>query len=312
MGAGSLSTGSFGNFRVTFADSNWASLGTVTDAGSAVVGSYHDWVVTAPANAEYITRIEFQDTGGVLILDNAIVRMGGPSATSAIQYSSSAVPQFTTYKDHFDGYRLVGMSALATFVGSVTTEGGLIAARCFPSVVNAASASVPGFDYESVASRAGSYRGAVKDGAYAYWKPMDNRDLEFKSLESSHRLGDSSFLIVAGTLTEAAGSVRLRVVANWEAITHSQLFAPVPSPVSPHIIWHALELLATAPTAFENHMHLLRIKEILQRAGLAAAKLAWNNRGRLAGLVADATGNPELAAPAAAFASALPTPRLLR
>lgn len=301
-----------GNFRVSFYDAAYAFISTATDAGVTVTGTTAEWLVAAPANTAYIGRIEFQNTYDGGSMRHASVWIVAAGTTMGVAHAVTSVPDLATYREHFDGYRLVGMSALASYVGSVTNEGGLIAAKCFPCVIPGTGNSVDSFDYAGVAQRPGSYRGRLATGAYVYWKPAHNRDFEFESVDSPKRLGESSFLVIAGTMTDPLGAARLRVIANWEAITHSQIFAPSPSPVAPLLIWHALELLAEAPTAFENPLHLARIRELLAKAGMAAARLAWNNRGQIASGLATATGNPELAGPAANFANAIATPKFLR
>lgn len=286
--------------------------GVYTSSGTTHVNIYalnNQWV-TLPVTAGTgvaLGNVGFYATGGAGsgsfdVSSIELELVGAISLDDMVDFDDNT--DALALANDFVALRPVGMSVLVTYRGPLINDGGYIAARTFAGVEGN-----PPVDYGSLTIIPGAYDGPLRQGAYAFWKPSELKDFDFYA--PTH-IGNESrgSLVVTGLATDPANAaLRARIVTNWEAITYSRKYSPMPSVVAPDRIASAFAALSGQPTAFENPLHLAKIWKMAQRTVTKAADMAWRSRQAWMGPAARAIGAavPELALPAQiAAAAALP------
>jgi len=167
--------------------------------------------------------------------------------------------------DIFEEYRVVGMSALVTFQGNTLQDGGNIAARALEGGENAFE--LQWTTYEAIASLVDSYEAPLKKGAYGFWTPTDEKDMNFRSVSDTNDTGDLPSLVVAGTVPDAVyAKVRLRVAMVVEAKSYKPFVSILPRTINPAEILQATIALKDEPRWSENPKHKSFIARLINSA----------------------------------------------
>ena len=187
-------------------------------------------------------------------------------ATNVYQYNDVTNYQdLVTTGDIFEEYRVVAMSALVSFQGNTLQDGGNIACRYLEGGEN--PFDLGWIDYDSIASLSGSYEAPVKKGAYGFWTPTDEKDMQFRAVDTTNDDGDLPSLVVAGTVPdESVAKVRLRVCMIVEAKSFKPYCSVLPRTINPSEILHATLALKDEPRWTENPKHKSFIKGLIARA----------------------------------------------
>jgi len=203
--------------------------------------------------------------------------------------------------------RPVNMEALFTCDLAALQNGGNIASAlvppstCASNWFNLAAQNSVGQlqAWEALSRVPGAYSGALKDGAYARYRPVHNLDYSYRSPEAMNTYSYPC-LMICGQMSNpgGAGSVnigRLRISTGYEFLTNTNLWSLETSPGSTNAIEQALSLVSGEPTSSANGEHLETIRRFMSAIGRAATgvgKFVYNNRDvivpiaqRLAGLV---------------------------
>jgi len=94
------------------------------------------------------------------------------NASTALRWDAIQIPGISNALALIDQYRVVAMSALTTYRGSDLDNGGQIAATLFPG--GEAPSITDLYTYDQVSQSPCAYDGALKTGAYTFWKPSDH------------------------------------------------------------------------------------------------------------------------------------------
>jgi len=207
--------------------------------------------------------------------------------TRAVNDSLDAPQDYGDMKE----YRPVGMSVLATYVGPTLTDGGNIAVAYVPGNTLATQFYSSGSvsqgllqNWENLSLLPGSYNGKLKEGAYAWWAPESNVDVEM-NYPSSWEARAPPAIIVSGAYAPGTFSgtgysqtiVRLEVVTVYEFTTNSQLYEVSKYIGSQHIFDTVNKIASAEPHCMANAQHNSFIGRVLKGVG-NAAKWVWNNR----------------------------------
>jgi hypothetical protein len=177
-------------------------------------------------------------------------------------------------------YRPVGMSALATFIGPVLTNGGIISTAYVPGNTLQTQYFTQGIvspqgqlaNWENLALVPGSYNGKIENGTYSWWAPESTRDLNFNSPSRWSALIPPA-LIVSGAYQPGSGTtglqvpIRLEVVTVYELVTTSQLWEQSPLVGSSAAFDRANREMAAADHAMANAEHSNFFKDFLSGLG---------------------------------------------
>jgi hypothetical protein len=165
----------------------------------------------------------------------------------------------------YTAYRTVAMTALITYKGDTLYDGGTIAGRYMEG---GSTASDQGYvSYDTLSTARGSYDGASKKGAYAWWKPRDAVHMAFRDVDTDNTSGYYPHLVFFGKITTStisAAKLRLRVAMVLEAAT-TTMFVPVQfSRVAVWEIEAADMAIQTIPRIMENPVHVEAIRNFLR------------------------------------------------
>jgi len=165
----------------------------------------------------------------------------------------------------YTAYRTVAMTALITYKGDTLYDGGTIAGRYMEG---GSTAFDQGYiSYDTLSTARGSYDGASKKGAYAWWKPRDAVHMAFRDVDSPNDEGYYPHLVFFGKITTStisAAKLRLRVAMVLEAAT-TTMFVPVQfSRVAVWEIEAADMAIQTIPRIMENPVHVEAIRNFLR------------------------------------------------
>jgi len=109
-------------------------------------------------------------------------------------------------------------------------------------------------------STASVYDGQLKHGSFAIWKPESEADLRWRSFDELCDFSNPYITLVCNNSTDPAGqAIRVRVVANWEMITLSNVLPRLPSVCDSRLITQVFTLLQGFPCIQENDEHEGRI-----------------------------------------------------
>lgn len=169
-------------------------------------------------------------------------------------------------------YRIVGMSAWIQYNGALTS-GGKVALASIARHEQPAWSSNNYFDFNTLAAVPGAYSGPLIKGAYGYWYPTANSDLEWKP---TNQLSTSDNFIAFSLVAHdtPAQNVTLRVCTIVEFQTHLQYLGPSPSEVDVLQIWDAFKRLAVEPHAMENDLHIRKILDFLEKGTKWGSRIA--------------------------------------
>jgi len=236
------------------------------------------------------------DNNTFVVTSDTVLWTGVVSATSSIALpdpeQTVMIPDTTT--GNISGLamraRCVSASLWAEYEGSSLLDGGSIAAAYLPADTWATKFTSPGgfaqgnYTYwENLADARSSYQGAIKKGAYVWWRPASYTDLQFWPVDRANVNPFSQqalpFLVISGIFPQQPGgtppfsppSIRFRACINYEYTTDSRVPPTTPSPYCEEAMKLAEQVLAYAPNAMENERHTGWIAEVAKAALAGAA-----------------------------------------
>lgn len=179
--------------------------------------------------------------------------------------------QFVGYPEaapNYSRFRVNAMSMLTSFLGSTLSDGGQIAARLTEGGVPAlwdGDESTQNLNW--IMTGLGESPGAfgpdpVKKGAYTYWLPKDESDLEFKFRRIDGFL--SRQIVHSGVVPRQGGVgftvssiIRLRLVICYECLTATQWIPVADTPSNPNVVLELKKLIdrKDVPTSMPNDLH---------------------------------------------------------
>lgn len=182
-------------------------------------------------------------------------------------------PDVDTINKLVTNHRVIAMSALSTFTGSLVASAGQIT-----TFMSEGGAS-PGYEglvsYESISQLARAYTGPAAHGGYTWWSPSDKECMNFRSINSAQDY-HAPYIVNAGVFEDAtAGNVgiRLRIVFIVEIISKSQLFTYIEARVDLSEIVQASAMVRYLPHSMGNPDHFEKIRAFLRKAGQIALKV---------------------------------------
>jgi hypothetical protein len=187
------------------------------------------------------------------------------NASTALRWDAIQIPGISNALALIDQYRVVAMSALTTYRGSDLDNGGQIAATLFPG--GEAPSITDLYTYDQVSQSPCAYDGALKTGAYTFWKPSDHLDMSFRepSLLDPWHL---PYIVTAGVVSDPSqvSSLRLRVPIIYEGVSKEQILGTKDSRVAVMEIRHAASVLKDHPTSYPNATHMEKLSGFLRKA----------------------------------------------
>ncbi len=164
------------------------------------------------------------------------------------------------------GVRPVSAAQLVTFVGNTLNDGGQISAAWVPGDISTARIAqfLASLGRSKLALEPGAYSGALRDGAYVFWKPDDIEDYQFDTLTQS--LAHNYPLLVICIKSTQANTVvaRSACVTNYEFTTDTRVVESSSGLVEPDLVLHAKKILAQYPTSCSNEGHVTLWDKIRQ------------------------------------------------
>lgn len=174
--------------------------------------------------------------------------------------------------------RPVGMSVLASYIGTTLQDGGNIAAAYVPGgtlganyFTNASAISPLGcFEFwEALSKQPTSYNGPIRDGAYVWWSPEDYEDLQMVK-PSGIDDHDYPAIVVSGQFLPGPYSgtpasvpvIRLEVVTVYEFVTNSLLFETSSVMGSQAMMDSASQALFGQPHSMANAIHMKWLSDL--------------------------------------------------
>jgi hypothetical protein len=181
----------------------------------------------------------------------------------------TADPDYATFVTAgiVDGSRPTSSALLVTFVGDTLSDGGQISACWVPGDI--ASATVNSFytiatGRSTLALQPGAYSGALRQGAYTYWKPDDIEDYQF--LQQADQLSHNYPVLVVCIKSTQVNKVvaRAAVVTNYEFTTDKRVCETYSGFVEPDLVLHAKKILSKFPSSCANDDHITLWQKIQQ------------------------------------------------
>jgi hypothetical protein len=151
----------------------------------------------------------------------------------------------------------------------------------------------PIMNVENLAMVPGAYSGPLRTGAYAYWVPHRQTDVDFKSV-LDHVMADFPWIMVAGKAQTYDQGEVARIVINtvWEYTTVDQTRETRMGDYDPEALAILKHILRTQPTAMANDEHVAWWKHLLKIAASAGVGfLSGGPAGAVAGAAGYALGN---------------------
>lgn len=151
----------------------------------------------------------------------------------------------------------------------------------------------PIMNVENLAMVPGAYSGPLRTGAYAYWVPHRQTDVDFKSV-LGHVTADFPWIMVAGKAQTYDQGEVARIVINtvWEYTTVDQTRETRMGDYDPEALAILKHILRTQPTAMANDEHVAWWKHLLKIAASAGVGfLSGGPAGAVAGAAGYALGN---------------------
>lgn len=252
----------------------WASC-TSAVAITATVGTAHIRFRAKPA------------TGDTAVITSFVIRaslpLTGSAPTGAPVYTADDVDYYGVLAGQdlagnpiadgplYNEYRVVGMSALLTYEGDTLYNGGNITGRVVPG--GETPFELGWTSYSAIAEFPQSYERPLTMGAYGFWLPTDDKDMQFRDMGVSNFRdadpelnGDLPSMVFAGTVKNTANAiVRLRVAMVVEAKVTPSFIPTEYSVVDTRQIEAVALALRGIPRIMENPLHLADIKNFLKK-----------------------------------------------
>lgn len=239
------------------------------------------------------------------------IASGTVSLVTASQISIQMIPGPLGDSGMMEGYKVVAMANLTSYVGDIVRSGGEISTYFAPHGVAQSgfsqnySASLGQLQfYENLGQTMTAKKFAIRYGSYAWWSPEDAEDKMFKSPTDRINL-EPATLIVAGNYTNTdavlTGVVRLETYKIYEYKTRSRIPTQTCMNNELNQLGLACHLLRTFPRITENANHKKIISQFLKETNIGAR--VPTGAGMNGGMVAK--GMSEFLAPLVPLASIL-------
>jgi hypothetical protein len=222
--------------------------------------------------------------------------------------------------------RPVAMSAWFQFTAPTLTLGGHVACALtdgntqnyYVSGVINPMAGIPLQEYRNLATLPNSYNGKITEGCYAFYKPFDADDLNFKNAlnpyDTAIDYGNQHTypsIVISGQVISTSGAYngiigRIQVDTVFEYVTFSRLVESIPSPVNVPLLWNARQALMNVRTCMANDEHESFIHKVLGYARqlfIKSAPALGSVLGSLVGGPAGLAAGSQLGQAAAQLAS---------
>jgi hypothetical protein len=196
-------------------------------------------------------------------------RFINPTSRPAGRFVQEDWPDVDTYVRTIDRYRTVSLSCWEEYQGSDLKNGGQLASISYGGGDDPFANGL--YNYTQCAETPGSYQGPLKHGTYSVWLPAGDFDMLFRHIDDLRRW-ELPYIVNTGIIAEPdqVNALRLRVAANHELVSTSQIYTYDYSPVSLQEIELAARALRAFPLTMENPLHVGMIRDVLNRAtGLA-------------------------------------------
>ena len=164
-----------------------------------------------------------------------------------------------TVQDAADSFVCAGMSLWTQYTGSDLVNGGEIAGYRYPAYNITPLASLEN-SYTRVSSTPGALVGQLKYGAYGFYLPQTQRELNYRPLEDFEDFGS---IVVVGRKASADSTLRINFNQFLIVSTTNQAFSKNYVPADPSALSLALSMLKTAGPVIENDGHQEKIKKML-------------------------------------------------
>jgi len=178
------------------------------------------------------------------------------------------IPQISLFNNGIcTAYRMVSGSAWLTYAGSTLNDSGLVYGNYVNDRRPPADRDHSYMSTEALTSLGTTYRGRLPLGAYAWWKPEQESDLQFRRIDTRFNFGRpyTVFVVDQTSQNPDSYSMVIRAAANWEMKTLSPALIGGlrRSIVDPDQITQVFKVLATVPTVMSNDAHESTISNIL-------------------------------------------------
>lgn len=245
----------------TFTLSCTTNLGVETNVATPLAGvTIFQQTLTLNPLAVTLGSMSWTPSSSIHVksIDVAAV-LQSPAQSSALV--SSDANGYSAFEGQFSAYRCVAGYAWYKYRGDLTKNG-----NCAGALIDTKSS--PAADslttYEGVAGLLHAHEGTVTQGIYGIWCPMDNKDLEFRSLDDSP---NGPYLNYALDVSDTdAQKGRLECYFVWEGLTQRTIYNPMPSTVNIYALNDAFEKLAHFDKVMANDNHFTAIKDFLSGA----------------------------------------------
>lgn len=271
-------------YAVTAGNTGVSSITTVYNVGSVNVGdgagdvliTSGDFIVTCTASAGSFLQVHLvHDTG---------------TSVSAADFNNVA-NSISTYLDispvlltassagFIERMRPVAQTTLVTYMGPELVNGGQISmAYVDPDYVasnyfTSSPISGNGQSYDALSIVPTAYNGPLKTGAYGWWSPSKEGDMEFRTI-SEMAAYNYPAIICSGSFTPVTslaggapqGLIRVRVCTAYEFWTESTAWDTETCAGSQMIIDEANRILSAQPHCMPNGKHLDWLKSVAKGA----------------------------------------------
>lgn len=265
---------------LTWANADVACQVVFEDGSTAVVNN--GGAATGIATTHTTLKYQFKSTsGGNSPLAGFQISLVINEAAGAVDEGVISVDGFAELlgtqevQPVYTNYRVVAQSVLVSYEGDTLNDGGQIVAAHLGG--GESPESLGATDFNAIASLPNSYEGAINKGAYGFWKPACEADMNFRKVKYTNRLSDGALpsMVFAGHLVHATSTVRVKIHMIVEATSEKFYTAKSFSIVAPELILAADKALWGVKRLMENPDHVEAIKRFLSetlRKGSAVAQ----------------------------------------
>jgi hypothetical protein len=199
-------------------------------------GVTYDGLCFYTTDNEKYNEVTLSDAGGGLAYPTLAKNTFGTFSSQAVTLSKVSK------------YRVVSMSALATYSGNMFNDGGVM------SAARTRAGWIPTEDYYQSLTQLQdhAYRGPLKDGCYVWWLPYDLKELEFRSPNSDL---DGTALRFAGRFGDDSGALSVTLTMVVEFYSPLQIFEHEVGPPRDDQFTYLFHELDALPAATCNPAH---------------------------------------------------------
>lgn len=261
---GNLTTATIVNSFSPLNTPNAATAGSSSWIGTVTASGTNNQLSFSIVNTDSITPSTTAAQGTTRLIIT-------PTQPSNVSYTSQGA---------IESLRPVGMSVLATYVGSTLDDGGQIAIGQYDAdyissnFFSQASPSGQAQKYENLQRIGHTFTGRLSKGVYCWWRPRSADDSRFRTISQSNANAFPG-IICSGQVTRPDGLsaaatesvLRIIVCHSYEFSTSSTAFDVRSCVGSQNHVDTALAKMAHQPRAQENPKHLSWIESLLHDAG---------------------------------------------